>query len=107
METTTQKTLPAIALKSRYTDDEYERFLVGLRELDAACGPNKNDSVTALICACIDEGINAGSQIITVLSMVGYNSKHVGATLHHNTGSNHERFQWTRDETGAYCNTGN
>ena len=82
-----------------------DSILEKLRELDAVCGFNKNDSVIVLACACIDEKINTGSGIINMLTRLGYNRRHVGAILHHNTGSNPNRFRWTRDETGAYCNT--
>lgn len=84
---------------------DYDQILVKLRILNAVCGSNKNDSAKVVISACIDEKIRAGSDIIKMLCQVGYKPQHIGAILHHNTGNNPKRFQWTRDETGAYCNT--
>ena len=84
---------------------DLDHILAKLRELAAVCGCNKNDSAKVLISACIYEEIKTGSGIIKMLCQLGYNPRHVGAILHHNTGSNPKRFQWTRDETGAYCNT--
>ena len=105
MQTTLPMQLPALALDARMPEEEFERFMRGLRELDDMCGCNKNDSVIALTCACIDAGINTGSHIIATLRQLGYNVRHIGMMLHHNTGNNSERYLWTRSETGAYCNT--
>ena len=90
-------------MTERYGDDG--SILGKLRELAAVCGSNKNDSAKVLISACIYEEIKTGSGIIKMLCRLGYNPQHIGAILHHNTGSNPERFLWTRDETGFYCNT--
>ena len=100
-----QMSLPTIALEKHMPADEWQKFMAGLRELDAACGTNKHDRATALICACIDAGINTGGHIIAVLRSLDFNPRHVGTLLHHNTGDNPKRFQWTRDPSGAYCNT--
>ena len=84
---------------------DHDHILSKLRELAAVCGSNKNDSAKVLISACIYEQIRTGSDIIKMLCRVGYKPQHIGAILHHNTGSNPKRSLWTRDETGAYCNT--
>ena len=81
-----------------------DSILEKLRELDAVCGSDKNDSVIVLTYACIDEHINTGSGIINMLTRLGYNPRHIRIILHHNTGSNPSRYRWTRDETGAYWN---
>ena len=99
------KPLPAVARAHGFTAKRWGKFLDGLRELDTACGPNKHARVSALACACIDAGINTRLHIIEVLSLLGFNPRHVAITLNENTGTNPERFQWTRDETGAYRNT--
>ena len=81
-----------------------DSILQRLRELMAVCGPNKNDSGIVLTSACIDEGVNGGSKIISMLVKLGFDPQHIGLMLHHNTGSNPERYYWYRDEANAYCN---
>ena len=75
-----------------------------LRELDYACGPdaNKHDRATALIAACIAEGVNTKSRIIGVLATLGFNRGHIAKWLGMHTGSNPVRHWWKRDEAETY-----
>lgn len=77
-----------------------------LRQLDRKCGPTANlhDRVTVLICACIEEGINAGPRIIGAIKHIGYNSRHVGKLLRDGTGNDPRRHWWYRDPVGTYRN---
>lgn len=86
--------------------EDLNAFFQGLRELDQACRPNgnKHDRVTALICACIDEGIDTGPRVVGAIKRLGFNAQHVGKLLHDHTGSDPARHHWQRTEAGRYIN---
>ncbi len=73
-----------------------------LSELQADCGPNKHDQATALITACILEGLNTGARIVGALTGLGMNPGHVWIVLKEGTGANPDRHHWRRDENGIY-----
>lgn len=72
-----------------------------LRALIEACGPgtNKNDRLTVLINACIDEGINTGARIVGAAKKLGFNDEHAGAVLRSGIGD-----RWAREDDGTYRN---
>ncbi|MBA3510450.1 hypothetical protein [Sphingomonas sp.] len=73
-----------------------------LRELQADCGDNKHDQATALIAACILEGLNTAGQIVGALTTLGMNPAHVRIMLKEGTGGDPARHHWRRDEEGRY-----
>ncbi len=88
------------------TREQLNEFFRGLRELDHACRANgsKHDRAIALICACIDEGVDTGARIVGALKRLGFNAQHVGKLLHDYTGNDPSRHHWQRDEAGRYSN---
>lgn len=74
-----------------------------LRQLKADCGPNKHDQATALITACIMEGMDTGKRIIGALKVLGFDPQHVGIILNEGTGLDPERHHWRRDQEGTYA----
>ncbi|MCA0979300.1 hypothetical protein LCM19_13080 [Qipengyuania flava] len=78
-------------------------FFEGLRELWKECGhgTNKHDQARILIMACIDEGVNNGKRIVGILSKIGFNARHIGATLDRQCGSNPDH-DWWKDNEGNY-----
>ena len=64
-------------------------------------GANKNDQAITLITACIEEGITAGPAIVGTIGHLGMDKQHIGAILHHSTGTNPARHRWQRQD-GAY-----
>lgn len=73
-----------------------------LRRLVDTCGPNKNDVVDALIAACIMEGVNTLSQIIGVLTHLGFERFHIIKRVEYGTGTGSTAADWRRDDVGVY-----
>ncbi len=65
------------------------------------CGPkaSKHDQVKVLTHACIDEGIDNGPWIISMVSSMGFNPRHVGKLLRDSIG-----HLWTLDKERRYTN---
>lgn len=79
-------------------------FFEGLRALWRECGhdTNKNDQARILIIACIDGDVRKGKRIVGILSHIGFNSQHIGATLKNLCGSNPDMHDWWKDDDGHY-----
>lgn len=75
-----------------------------LRDLADSFGPkpNKNDAVTALIVACIGEGLNSDKTIMEVLARLGFNTRHVAMMLKHGTGATPASGHWRRNADKTY-----
>jgi hypothetical protein len=73
-----------------------------LRELLDSCGPNKNHRATALIGACIGDGVATKREIVGVGMRLGLNPRHVAATLDRGAGNDPERHRWQCDGNGSY-----
>ena len=79
-------------------------FFEGLRELWRECGhdTSKHDQARILIMACIDGGVSNGSRIVGILSHIGLNARHVGATLKNLCGPNPDMHDWWKGHDGRY-----
>lgn len=79
-------------------------FFEGLRALWLRCGADtsKHDQARILIMACIDGGVGNGSRIVGILSKIGFNARHIGATLDRQCGSNPDLHDWWKDDEGNY-----
>ncbi len=75
-----------------------------LRGLIDHCGPkpNRNDLVTALISACIGEGLHTRKQIIGVLYRLGFNNGHIAMMLKFGIGRTPESGHWRHNADKTY-----
>lgn len=75
-----------------------------LRDLRDRIGvnSNRNDLATALIAACITEGVRHEGDIIRSLVQLGFSGAHVAMILKLNRGSNPAASAWKRDEAKRY-----
>ena len=74
-----------------------------LQELIRSCGDaNKHDVVTVLILALIDTGVDTKRGIISVISHLGFNNRHVAIVLKNGERSGAERQLWQCDAAGHY-----
>jgi hypothetical protein len=72
-----------------------------LNKIGDAC--SKHDQVLILIEACIGEAVTKGSDIIAVISALGFSSRHVGMWLAQGCGPSAERNRWFKGADGRYC----
>lgn len=93
---------PPVGLDSVFDPDEWDEFLDNLREIESACGSNKNECVAILIAVCIENKIDTMAHIIGVLVPFGYDRGHVAKIVRLWTGSNPVRCWWTLDGSGKY-----
>lgn len=93
---------PTIALSEIFGPEEWDDFLKTLREVERACGSNKNDRLVTLIVICIESGVDTMSNLIGVLRLLEYHPRHVAKIVKIWTGSNPDRHYWTRDSSGKY-----
>ena len=79
-------------------------FFEGLRELWLRCGADtsKHEQARILIMACIEGGVGSGKRIVGILSKIGFNARHIGATLDRQCGSNPDLHDWWKDDEGNY-----
>ena len=63
---------------------------------------NRNELVSLLIAACIEEGITSGASIRRTLQTLGFNGQHVSIMLREGPKGMPPEHRWTRDETGKY-----
>ncbi|MFZ1742660.1 MAG: hypothetical protein WAT93_07390 [Pontixanthobacter sp.] len=73
-----------------------------LRDALVAAGCKQDAQVIALITACIEGGIDTGSEIVSTVSGLGYDKQYVGLMLSNNKGGSAERHRWFRDAEGHY-----
>jgi hypothetical protein len=73
-----------------------------LRQLKAACGPNKHDLAIVLVSACILEGLDTRARIVGALRKLGLNYRHVAIILEDGTGDNPQQHRWQRDTEDRY-----
>jgi len=71
-----------------------------LDAIPTAC--SKHDKALVLIEACIEQGTDTRKAIIAALVELGFNAQHVAILLIEHTGTNLNRHNWHRDETGRY-----
>lgn len=76
--------------------------LEDLRDELVACGCNRNDQAVILIQACIESGIDEGTDIVRTVAALGLHKASVGAQLGHNTGRNPARHLWFKTDQGRY-----
>lgn len=93
---------PTFALSAIFGPDEWDDFLKTLREVERACGSNKNDRLVTLIVICIESGVDTMSNLIGVLRLLNYKPRHVAKIVKIWTGSNPDRHYWTRDSAGKF-----
>jgi uncharacterized protein YoaH (UPF0181 family) len=62
---------------------------------------NEHQKAVTLIQACIGEGIRSGSEIISLLSDLGYDKGHIGIMLKRNRQGTVDKL-WIRDDDGLY-----
>lgn len=79
------------------TADEWNEFYERLERLldEHGAGLNKNDQARLLIAACVTEGINIVSQIITAVAPLGFDPRHLGALM------NSDQDGWWRRARGG------
>lgn len=68
---------------------------------DSGPGTNRNELAIVLIQACITAEIDRGSQIVGVISSLGFDARHVGAILSKGAGNYPDRH-WKKDGDGRY-----
>lgn len=80
------------------SEDVFER----LRRLRDELGSNKNDAVTALIAACIGEGLDTEPLIVAMIGRLGFDDRHIRIMLKNGTGTRPERASWQRKPDKSY-----
>ena len=88
--------------RAQVPDVAAERRLKGLRELLDTCGTNRHDRAIALITACIGDGVNTRSDIVSLGKKLDLNGSHIAIILNEGTGSDPIRHHWRRDDNGVY-----
>lgn len=78
----------------------FDRLSALLRNI--ASGTNKNDQATALISACITEGVVAEKKIIGLVSHFGFKPYHVVNMLKYGTGVDPASGHWRRNQDGTF-----
>ncbi|WP_062178381.1 hypothetical protein [Sphingopyxis sp. C-1] len=94
------KIRPVSAATKSETDAMFSRLSTLLRNI--APGINKNDQVTALIAACIGEGVVTGKKIIGLVSYFGFNPIHVAKMLEHGIGNDPTSGHWHRNHDSSF-----
>lgn len=82
-----------------------EALIRDLRALDAACQPgsDKHHRAIVLITACIEAGVNRGTDIVDMMVELGFNTQHIGKLLSDQTGDDPSRHHWKRNADGRRC----
>ncbi|WP_264447467.1 hypothetical protein [Novosphingobium sp. JCM 18896] len=85
-------------------ESQSEGLIMRLRRVAKDCGDgaNINDRITAIIAACIEEGIHGEGQIVAVLMGLGFNNRHVGAILNGHAGRNGAHHLWRKEPGKIY-----
>ena len=80
----------------------YERLIAFERRLRSEGTENRHDLATALIGACIYEGIDVGPLILHVLARLNFKKPHVGRLLSEEGKKPMGDRLWHRDASGRY-----
>lgn len=94
------KMRPAVAVPKSESAALFARLSALLRKI--APVSNKNDQVTALILACISEGIVARREIIGIGIHFGFKLFHVAQMLKYGTGIDADSGHWRRNPDGTF-----
>ena len=76
--------------------------LATLRDDLAKSGCNQADQVITLIEACLESGETSGTEIVTLVTDLGFNRRFVGILLRRNAGANRGRYRWYKADDGGY-----
>ena len=80
----------------------YGRLIAFERRLRSEGTENRHDLATALIGACIQEGVDVGPLIVHVLSKLNFQKPHIGRLLSEEGKKSAEGRLWHRDPSGRY-----
>ena len=94
------KIRPALAVVKAGPAALFDRLSSLLHKV--AAGTNRNDQVTALILACITEGIVTKKEIIGIAIHFGFKRYHVAQFLEYGTGHDPESGHWRRNPDGSF-----
>lgn len=84
------------------TPEIYARLIAFDRRLRSEGTENRHDLATALIGACIQEGVDVGPLILQVLARLNYQKPHVGKLLSDEGKKPTGERLWYRDAHGRY-----
>lgn len=65
---------------------------------------NLNDKARLAIGICIENGIDTMNHIVSTLRQLAFDNRHAGAILTSSTGTDPDRYFWSRDKDGRYRN---
>lgn len=94
------KIRPAVSAAKSDTSPLFGRLSTLLRNI--APGTNKNDQVTALIAACISEGIVTKKGIVGIAIHFGFKRYHVSQMLEYGIGYDPTSGHWRRNPDGSF-----
>jgi len=84
------------------TSELYDKLIALDRQLKGQGVRNRHDRATALIGACLSEGVDTGALIVSVLSKLGFSKQHVGKLLTDEAKRNPQTALWCRDADKRY-----